>query len=66
MFCTGRFEPEVYEFLGDSRNLPGVLSALQIPAATPVRPGDSVPFLMFHPLTSAAERFPDYLGLALE
>lgn len=64
LFCVGREEPVIFEYLGNPDSAPGILAALEIPSAEIPTAGDEIPFAMWHPLNCT--KMPGYLGISLE
>ena len=64
VFCVAAEEPVIFEYLGDSNFIPGVLAALNINNAEIPTFGNDIPFAMWHPLNCT--KMPGYLGISLE
>lgn len=64
LICTDPQSGTVLEFLGDTRQLPGMLASLGLETARIRMPGKDTPFTMYLPLNCT--KIPGYLGITLE
>ena len=67
LLCAAREENTLHiqEFLGDTKKLPGILTALKAEKANVRLPGSNAPFAMYHSLTDDPST-PAYFGIALD
>ena len=64
VFVLSHQDPVIFEFLGNTDSVPGILAALSISRAEISTIGNEIPFAMWHPLNCT--KMPGYLGISLE